>query len=256
MVNRWTRARIRFRRARRRQTTGSLAGRIATFVTCLAAGLMLTTGAISAEGGDLRPGRSRDLVDLMHAESDRNAELATTVAELRADVDRLAQEVSSAEDPLAPQLAELAAAAQLTAVRGPGVTVSLSDAPLSVKPPGVADELLIVHQQDIQAVVNALWRGGAEAMTVQGQRVTVLTGIKCVGNTVLLHGVPYAPPYVITAIGDPEALEEALAASDYLRVYRDYATAYRLGYEQWREDEVTLPGFAGVLEASHADLLR
>lgn len=254
MVSRWTRARARFRRARRRQATGSLGGRIATFITCGVAGLMLTTGAISAEGGDLRPGRSRDVVDLIHAETDRNAELAATVAGLRTEVDRLAQLASSSDHSTEPQLAELAAQADLTAVHGPGVTVTLSDAPLSVKPAGVADELLIVHQQDIQAVVNALWRGGAEAMTIQGQRVTVLTGIKCVGNTVLLHGVPYAPPYVITAIGDPEALELALADSEYLKVYRDYATAYRLGYDQWREADVTLPGFAGVLQSGRADL--
>ena len=51
-------------------------------------------------------------------------------------------------------------------------------------------------------MVNALWSGGAEAMTIQGQRVISTTGIKCVGNTVLLHGVPYSPPYVITAVGD------------------------------------------------------
>ena len=254
MVSRWTRARARFRRARRRQGTGTFGGRIATFVTCLVAGLMLTTGAISAAGGDLRPDRSRDVIDLIRAESDHNAELAATVAELRAEVDRLAQQSSSGENPAAPQLAELAAQAHLTAVHGPGVTVALSDAPLSVKPAGVADELLIVHQQDIQAVVNALWRGGAEAMTIQGQRVTVHTGIKCVGNTVLLHGVPYAPPYAITAIGDPESLELALAESEHLQIYRDYAATYRLGYDQWREADVTLPGFAGVLESGRADL--
>ena len=253
MVSGWTRARARFRRARRRQTTGSVAGRVATFATCLAAGLMLTTGAISAEGGDLRPSRSRDLVDLMQAESERNAELAQTVASLRAEVDRLAQQAAPTDE-FGPQLAELAARADLTAVHGPGVTVTLYDAPLSVKPPGVADELLIVHQQDIQAVVNALWRGGAEAMTLQGQRVTVLTGIKCVGNTVLLHGVPHAPPYVITAIGDPAVLEEALADSETLRIYREYAGVYRLGYEERREEDVTLPGFAGVLKPERAEL--
>ena len=58
-----------------------------------------------------------------------------------------------------------------------------------------------MHQQDIQAVVNALWAGGAEAMTIQGQRVVSTTGIKCVGNVVILHGVPYSPPYRISAIG-------------------------------------------------------
>jgi len=79
-----------------------------------------------------------------------------------------------------------------------------------VKPAGVDDDDLVVHQQDIQGVVNALWSGGAEALTIQGQRVIATTGIKCVGNTVVLHGVPYAPPYVIEAIGDQAALESAL----------------------------------------------
>ncbi len=255
MLNRWTRARARFRRARRHQTTRTVAGRLATFLTALLAGLMLTTGALAADGGDLRPGRTTDLADLLRAESRRNAELAATAAELRDAVDRLAQQ-GQGDDPLSEQLAELSRHAGLGAVAGPGVTVTLSDAPLSVKPAGVADELLIVHQQDIQAVVNALWQGGAEAMTLQGQRVTAQTGIKCVGNTVVLHGVPYAPPYVITAIGDPLALEAALAESSHLQVYREYVVAYRLGYSQQRLDDVVLPGFQGPLDLRHAEALR
>ena len=59
-------------------------------------------------------------------------------------------------------------------------------------------------------MVNALWSGGAEAMTIQGQRVISTTGVKCVGNTVVLHGIPYAPPYVISAIGNPDRLRAAL----------------------------------------------
>ena len=101
---------------------------------------------------------------------------------------------------------------------GPTVSVTLDDAPSSVAANGVDADLLVVHQQDIQAVVNALWSGGAEAMTIQGQRVISTTGIKCVGNTVVLHGVPYAPPYVISAIGDQDRLEAAL---DHLRPGRD-----------------------------------
>ena len=157
---------------------------------------------------------------------------------------------------LADQLAELSRNAQLTPVAGPAVTVTLSDAPLSVKPAGVPDELLIVHQQDIQAVVNAMWQGGAEAMTIQGQRVTAQTGVKCVGNTVVLHGVPYAPPYVITAIGDQVAIERALESSTYLQTYREYVAAYRLGYSQEREADVTLPGYQGSLELRYARLAR
>lgn len=251
MVRMLTLGRARIRRAirwGRQRTTGA---KIATFVTCLAAGLMLTTGALASKGADLRPNQTTDLIDLVREESRHNADLAAQVAELRARVDELAKGASSSEAG-EDDLEGLSRDAALSPVKGPAVTVTLTDAPLTVKPAGVADELLIVHQQDIQAVANALWAGGAEAMTIQGQRVTALTGIKCVGNTVVLHGVPYAPPYVITAIGDPDALEASLAGSEYLRTYQEYVTAYRLGYSQERKDEVTMPGFKGSIELTHA----
>ena len=70
--------------------------------------------------------------------------------------------------------------------------------------------LLVVHQQDIQAVVNAMWKGGATAVTVQGQRIVTTTGIKCEGNAVQLQGVPYPQPYVIEAVGDQTELLGAI----------------------------------------------
>ena len=127
------------------------------------------------------------------------------------------------------------------AVRGPALTVALTDAPkedidAAVEEGDVERDELVVHQQDIQAVVNALWIGGAEAMTLQGQRVISTTGIKCVGNTVVLHGVPYAPPYEITAIGDRHRAAAALDDSDYVAGYRTYVDAYDLGYEVSTDD--------------------
>ena len=133
-------------------------------------------------------------------------------------------------------------------VKGPAVVVALSDAPSGVRPAGVSPELLVVHQQDIQAVVNALWSGGAEAMTIQGQRVTSRTGVKCVGNSVVLHGVPYAPPYEVAAIGEPDRLERALADSTAVQIYRQYVSGYGLGYTQRREASVTMPAYRGSLD--------
>ena len=103
----------------------------------------------------------------------------------------------------------------------------------------------MVHQQDIQAVVNAMWAGGAEAVTIQGQRVISTTGIKCVGNTVVLHGIPYAPPYRIEAIGSTERIEESIDASEPIRIYRQYVDAYGLGYEQTRAEQLDMPAFGG-----------
>ena len=82
------------------------------------------------------------------------------------------------------------------------------------------------------------------------------TGIKCVGNTVVLHGVPYAPPYEITAIGDVPALLEALEQSEYIAGYRTYVEAYDLGYEVTVQDDVEMPAYQGSNELRYADALN
>lgn len=220
--------------------------RIVSLGVCVLAGFMIATSAINAGGGDLRPDRNTDLAGLIRSEAGRNAVLAQRVAELRGEVDALAKSDGGGIDQA--KLADAAAVAGQTPVKGPAVVVTLDDARSGVQPPGVSPELLVVHQQDIQAVVNALWSGGAEAMTIQGQRVTSRTGVKCVGNSVVLHGVPYAPPYEIAAIGNPDRLEQALAESRAVQIYRQYVTAYGLGFAQRREASVTMPAYRGSLD--------
>jgi len=96
------------------------------------------------------------------------------------------------------------------------------------------------------------YRGGAEAMTIQGQRVIATTGIKCVGNTVVLHGVPYAPPYRISAIGDPRKLQAALESAEYIKIYRQYVDAFHLGYEVTVSARSTFPGYQGSVDLRYA----
>ena len=207
---------------------------------------MIIVSAWNAQGSDLRPGRNTDLVGLIQDQSRRNAELVRRLTGLREEVDGLS--ATQNERDLVPQLDYQAVRAGLTAVQGPAVTVTLSDAPASVAADGIDPDLLVVHQQDIQAVVNALWSGGAEAMTIQGQRVISTTGIKCVGNTVVLHGVPYAPPYAISAIGDSARLHAALASSEPIRIYQQYVKAYGLGYDERNVPKATFPAHAGTLD--------
>ncbi|GAB3706315.1 DUF881 domain-containing protein [Mariniluteicoccus flavus] len=242
----------RAREFRRVRDAGRTPGaRVVTALVCVAIGLMITVSSLSARGTDLRPGRNTDLIDLVRSRSRANADLSARAAALREEVDRLAA-AQNAEPDLSERVGSAAALAGLTPVRGPAVTVTLSDAPSSVTAPGVDQDLLVVHQQDIQAIVNVMWGSGAEAMTIQGQRVTSTTGIKCVGNTVVLHGTPYAPPYVITAIGDPGRLERGLGRSEFVRVYKQYVDTYHLGYAQRTDGEVTLPGYLGPVRLEHA----
>ncbi|MFT3888066.1 MAG: DUF881 domain-containing protein [Arachnia sp.] len=243
----WLRRRVQ----RVRENTGrnqtrhrSLHGRLATVLVCALAGLMMTVAALAARGTDLRSDRTADMRDLIVTQASRNEELRRDVSQLTAEVGALTERQPGSEQ-LAAQLDAAEEGAGLTDLAGPGLRVTLMDAPSDVKPAGVSDDLLVVHQQDIQAVINALWDGGAEAMTVQGQRVISTTGIKCVGNTVVLHGVPYAPPYVIEAIGDTDALQAGLDASPAVTIYRQYVDVYGLGYAVDRADELIAPAFNG-----------
>jgi uncharacterized protein YlxW (UPF0749 family) len=207
---------------------------------------MIMVSAWNAQGSDLRPSRNTDLVGLIQDQSRRNAELVGRLTRVREEVDGLS--AAENESDISPQLDHQAVAAGLTAVEGPAVTVTLSDAPPSVAADGIDPDLLVVHQQDIQAVVNALWSGGAEAMTIQGQRVISTTGVKCVGNTVVLHGVPYAPPYAISAIGDAARLHAALASSEPIQIYQQYVQAYGLGYREQEVSKATFPAHEGALD--------
>lgn len=235
---------VRASMARNQLRPRSPRGRVTTILVCVIAGLMMTVAGLAARGTDLRSDRNADMRDLIVSQSQRNEELRLQINELQAEVDALTTGSQGRTD-YSSDLVFAESAASMTAVSGPGMRVTLTDAPADVKPPGVGDDSLVVHQQDIQAVVNALWAGGAEAMTIQGQRVIATTGIKCVGNTVVLHGIPYAPPYVIEAIGDGESMQAALDESPAVGIYRQYTEAYGLGYEAETADNLELPSFSG-----------
>ncbi len=235
----------------RRDSTRRPLGRVLTALVCVLAGLMVVASAVNARGTDLRPGRNTDLVSLVQSQSRRNADLAREVSAVRAEVDALSADENPDTD-LQGRLERVSAAAAFTAMTGPAVSVTLDDAPETVAADGIDADLLVVHQQDIQAVVNVLWSGGAEAMTIQGQRVISTTGVKCVGNTVVLHGIPYAPPYVISALGDPARLQAALAQSTSVQIFQQYVAAYGLVYRETATDRAEFPAHEGSLDLQHA----
>ena len=105
--------------------------------------------------------------------------------------------------------------------------VTLTDASNvpDVLPDGISVDDYVVHQQDVQAVVNALWEGGAEAMMLMDQRVISTSAVRCVGNTLILQGRVYSPPYVITAIGNQSDLRASLDRSPSVAIYKQWVDA-------------------------------
>ena len=228
--------------------------RSASVIVMALAGLMMTTAATNSRGHDLRPERDTDMATLVRSQASQNAALQKEAAGLRAQVEDLskANQTPGVTSSVISSASALAPSVGLEAVSGKALRVTLDDAPLSENPDGVDANMLVVHQQDIQMVVNTLWSGGAEAMTIQGQRVISTTAVKCVGNTVVLHGVAYAPPYVIEAIGDLNAMQKALDTSEAVRIYKEYVSAYQLGWSVERAGQVTMPAYTGAVAVSHA----
>lgn len=222
-------------------------------VICLLAGVLFGTSAALARQDVAAP--ASDLVQLITERDAEVRELTERAEELESEVQQLrAERASSSTGRVIGAADELAATVGTAAVSGPAVRVTLDDAGYSLDtiPEGYSVDDVVVHQQDLQGVVNALWAGGAEAIMVQDQRIISTSSVQCVGNTLYLQGRVYSPPYTITAVGDPEALHAALEVDPVVSTYRDWASAVGLGYSVEDLGETDLPAFSGGVRPQHA----
>ena len=225
-------------------------------VVSLAAGLLFATSHQAAHGTDLRSPQTADLTDLVRAAENRAdataAQLRDVEAQLKAANDQIGREdaqVGAAQAQGDPLLAP----AGLTAVTGPGISVVLDDAKTGPGNLSATDQNeLVVHQSDLQAVVNALWAGGAEAMTVAGQRIIATSAVRCVGNTLLLNGQVFSPPFRVQAIGPSGPMQEALNHSAGVTLFKQAAKYYGLGYTVESLGGLTLPAYTGSINLSYA----
>ena len=237
-------------RARRRRW------RVGTPLVFLACGALFVVSEANSEGTDLRPGRTTDLAGLVKNESEHLGTLQDRAASLNKEVDQLSQSVDDSQVRRArAQARALRGPAGRLPVTGPGITVTLADAPREVRESSTQDiNLLVVHQQDIQAVVNAMWEAGADAVTIQGQRVVTTTGIKCAGSSVELNGIYYSQPYVISAVGNTTRLLTSIDGDDYISRYRSDSEQrdIQVGWSLELESRIEAPAYEGLLNVEYA----
>lgn len=215
-------------------------------VVCALAGLLLAATHGVSGGAEIRGSDAPRLVDLVR-------ETQSSVNRLNAEREELAKKIDTAhgrssDAALAAMLrrsAQLAGQADMNPVHGPGLVVTLEDAQRDANgrfPRDASPDDLVVHQQDIQAVLNALWSAGAEAIQMQDQRLIATSVPRCVGNTLLLNGRTYSPPYTITAIGNSAAMQAALAAAPLVVLYKQYVVRFGLGYREEVKSDVQVVG--------------
>lgn len=222
------------------------------------AGLIFFTSFNTAKGTNIRTDASLlKLSDLIQERSHNNGELDESNGSLRRDVEALAERDDGSTKAEDDKLAALEDRAGTQKIRGKAVTVTLDDAPpnATAKLPGYPEpqpDYLVIHQQDLQAVVNALWKGGAQGIKVMDQRLISTSAVRCVGNTLILQGRVYSPPYKIQAVGDPGKLKQALADSKAIQNYMVYVNVYGLGWNVADDGTVTLPGYSGTVDLQYA----
>ncbi|KUH36849.1 hypothetical protein ATE80_21290 [Streptomyces kanasensis] len=222
------------------------------------AGLIFVTSFNTARGTNIRTDDSLlRLSDLVLDRSEKNKKLEETTATVREEVDGLARRDAGSSEAEDARLGALEKAAGTTEVSGDGLTVTLNDAPPDARAaPGYPEPQandLVIHQQDLQAVVNALWQGGARGIQVMDQRLISTSAVRCVGNTLILQGRVYSPPYRITAVGDTGRLRRALALSPAVQNYQLYVKAYGLGWKVDSRGAMTLPGYTGTVDLRYAE---
>ncbi|PST47883.1 hypothetical protein COO72_10765 [Bifidobacterium callitrichos] len=176
---------------------------------------------------------------------------------LNAEVEKLSADVSTLTDVVAKNGSDATAndagsGATLPAVDGAGVAVTLDDSPMweqAIDSSGSSEDIdkYVIHQQDIESVINALWAGGATSMMFMDQRMLFNSAVICSGNVVSLHGKKYSPPFTIYAIGDQDSLVKALDDSPAIDIYKQYVSAFGLGWKVERKKDLHFDETASLL---------
>ncbi len=235
--------------------------RVGVPLVCALAGFLLAATHTVSGGSEIRRGDSPSprLVDLVR-ETQKSVDKLSATRDGLADQMAAAREQSAGGDSrVAAALAEtgqMADAAGVRPVTGPGLVVTLTDAKRDAYgrfPRDASPDDLVVHQQDVEGVLNALWSAGAEAIQMQDdQRLVAGSVPRCVGNTLLLHGRTYSPPFVITAIGDADTMQAALDAAPLVNLYRQYVARFGLGYTVTHGHHLEVAGYRDAVGPGRA----
>jgi uncharacterized protein YlxW (UPF0749 family) len=222
----------------------------------LLAAIAYQEAAVGAQGRE----RVREaLVEDIRLQSASTDDLAEQLDELVLEVTRTREATLDASMVGQRALERVAAAEQgagVVAVTGPGLEVTLGNAAADADsdPVGGSPEIALaglVQDTDLQLVVNALWAAGAEAISINGQRLGPTTAIRQAGGAILVDFRPVASPYVVSAVGDPDGLVNGFLSSPEATYVAGLERDYGLTFEFARADELSLPaGSSAELRAA------
>jgi uncharacterized protein YlxW (UPF0749 family) len=207
----------------------------------------LIAAQLSAEGPRVRyttQERSPLVESAQSLQSEQEA-LKTRILELRNQIGALESQGPGSGDSLKTLYAQLEKArigAGLIGLSGPGIVFRLEDS----SQPGAGSDSL-VSAQDLRVLVQELWLGGAEAVAINDERVTVSTAVLDIGGSVLVNSAYLAPPYKVTAIGPGDMYKRLQASISFREFVTDRVEHHGLGLAVAELNAVDVPAFAGTV---------
>lgn len=224
----------------------------------LVVGLLLTVRAGASPQSISSSRNTADSLSVDHISElrARQQRLNSELGQLREEQTTLQNQATSDQDNLTGMLSQIDAQKQivgLTALRGPGVVITLDDSAVTLPNDALDINRYIVHQQQLVTLVGVLWNTDAEAITINEQRITDQTSIYCVGSTILINQELLAPPFTIRAIGNPSALEDAVVNAPLLADMWSRQREYGLEISIKQKNQVQVPAYNGPVVVRHLE---
>jgi uncharacterized protein YlxW (UPF0749 family) len=230
----------RRRGSTREHTPGGLLGLLTVLVLF---GLLIVTMVLETNRAAPAVQEERDqLIAHIHEESQEAEALRDRATALQAEVADLEDRVLSGSEEgqgLEARLRQLSVLTGVTPVRGPGLLITVDDAP-----DAATDSSGQVLDSDLQKLVNALWVAGAEAVSIDGQRITSRTAIRGAGSAITVNYRSLTTPYVIRAIGNPDTLPARLLETEGGRAWLDLQVNFGVKFATETRRSMTVPGRA------------
>ena len=229
-------------------------GELAVMAVCVVVGFLLAAqlrGVQLAGAADAtNASRLETLQSLYNDVVEERDGLTEQVGQLQSELELYRQQAASGDEgseALKTELEQMEITAGLTDVEGPGVTVVLEDSTQANMTGDEADYL--IHDNDILSVINELRSAGAEAISLNGERILATSEVRCTGAVVTVNGRRYAAPYVIFAIGDPDTLYSALTMRNGVV---DILSQWGITVRVTASDQLLIPAYSGTVDYQYA----
>lgn len=223
----------------------ALPGGVGVVVVLLGFGLLVTVAAVqTSRNADVVDASRATLIDRIETRSQRVQDLQQRISDLReenADAEDALLQLGDEVNTLQGRVTALEVVTGFVAVSGPGIRIVLDNAP-------TADpETEYIRDSDLALLADGLWQAGAEAVSINGQRLTARSAIRNVGVAIEVNSVGVEPPYVVQAVGDPDTLAADLLLTDSGLAFSNLATQYGFSYDVENVDDMRLPAAPGTL---------